>query len=60
MNVSNLSKQDFVDFMVKNFGEIQFDEGYSAIKNKMVAEDMEYETEDLANELGDIQFESTD
>jgi len=55
-----LSKKDFEAFMVKNFGEAQFEDGFSAIKNKMMAENFECDTEDLIEELGDIQFESTD
>jgi|TARA_B110001450_G_C17552345_1_gene453190 hypothetical protein len=45
--------------MIKNFGEMQYEEGFPLIQNKIVSKNFDHDTEDLIEELGDIQFEST-
>ena len=59
-NIGNMSKDDFDTWMIKSFGEAQYEDGFQIIYENKDLLELDDDHQEIADKIQDIGFESTE
>ena len=59
-NIGNMSKDDFDTWMIKNFGEAQYEDGFQIIYENKELLELDDNHQEIADKIQDIGFKSTE